>query len=169
MTEQDISARAAARAEAMVYSINNTYLSPTQKAMVEAVYQFPLGIMGIAFSLLTLIADQSILTGYLNASFIGGLAWVAARFLPGRLFFIPISLITGGWGQLLIQLGFAAYALVEHRWALAAILGLSAFGIMSVIELPMWLWGATKSGMNAKYQIAKRLFGTVFPFESAMN
>lgn len=160
---------ARAKAEGLTYSMANPYLTPIQKAQVEAVYQFPLGVMGIAFSLLTLVAHQSILNGYLNASFVGFLAWLAARYLPGRLFFIPVSIVTGGWGQTIIQLAFAGFALWQQRWALAAILMASAFGLTSPVELPMWLWHMAAGGIHAKYAIVRRMFGPVFPFQLVLD
>lgn len=171
MTTEDIDAvrarihaEASAHAEGTVYTMTNTYLSRTQKSMVEAVYQFPLAVMGYAFGLLTLLADQSIYFAFLNASFIGGLAWLLARY-KGR-YVAPVGLYMGGWIETVINLAMAAYALYLQRWGLAAIFVLGALGATSVVMLPMWLWGVTSKGLHAKYAIAKRMWGMTFPFEA---
>jgi len=156
--------RASAHAEASVYSLNNPYLIPTQKAAVEAVYQFPLGAMSFAFGCLALAADQSLMAAYLNASFIGALAWALASFGPTKLI-SRIGFITGGWVATLIDIALAAWAAYEQRWAVAGIMATTAFGITSIVMSPTWLWSSQGKGMNPKYRIAKRLFGLVFPFE----
>ncbi|QTN19911.1 hypothetical protein HZ989_02190 [Brevundimonas sp. AJA228-03] len=156
--------RAKAHAEATVYSLNNSYLTQHQKASVEAVYQFPLGLMGFAYGLLALGSDQTWLNAYWNASFLGALAWAFAAYGPTG-FVAKIGFLTGGWAATLLDLALAAWALYEHRWLIAGLLAGTAFGLTSPAMLPTWLWAWQGKGMNIKYRIAKRLFGVNFPFE----
>ncbi len=162
----EINRKAAAHAEATVYSLNNAYLSRVQKAEVEAVYQFSFGIFTYAFAALALVADQSFWTAYLNATFIGALAWGLSRFVMVGKVYLPLSLVLAGNGGMLVHLAIAAYALFERRWGVAAFVGLEAFGLMVMFMLPGWLWPMLFGGrMNPKYRIAKKMFGVEFPFE----
>lgn len=91
-----------------------------------------------------------------------------ARFLPGRVFY-PISLFFAGTGYAVICVALAIFALVEARWAVAAFLVLSSVGVTGLVEAPMWLWTVTAGRLNPKYGIAKRMFGTTFPFEAELE
>jgi hypothetical protein len=165
-TRDEMSRKATAHAEATVYSLNNTYLSRFQKAEVEAVYQFSFGIFTYAFAALALLADQAFWTAYLNATFIGALAWMLSRFVMVGKVYLPLSLILAGNGGMVVHLAISAYALFERRWGVAAFVGFEAFGLMAIFILPNWLWPMFFGGrMNPKYRIAKKMFGIEFPFE----
>jgi hypothetical protein len=159
--------KAAVRAEAIVYSLNNPYLTTKERAMIEAVYQFPLGVLHYAFAFLVLWSEYASLDAWLLASVISVLAWAIARLLPGRLFW-PVGLIFGGNISSLLCLGLAISTAVTGRYGATAYLFLAGFGITSVVEAPMWLWSLSRR-MNPKYGIAKRMFGTVFPFETEID
>ncbi|WP_426034951.1 hypothetical protein [Brevundimonas sp. DC300-4] len=167
----EMRANANAHAEASVYTLNNPYLTAFEKAQVEAIYQFPIGVMGFSFGALALFGEQSLYFAYLNSSFHGFLAWVVARYKPGNLV-PPLGFITGGWVMTIINLALAGYALYLERWGVAAFMGLSAFGITSAVMLPLWLWHLDErrlpagQRMHAKYLIAKRRWGMSFPFEA---
>jgi hypothetical protein len=156
--------KASARAEASVYSLNNTFLTTPQKAQIEAVYQFPLGVMHYALAIAGLAMSYPFWTAWLAASAVGVVAWLLARFLPGRLFW-PIGLAFGGNVSTVVCLALAITAGVMGRYGLAAYLALAGLGLTALIEAPMWLW-STSRGMNPKYRIAKRMFGVTFPFEN---
>lgn len=158
-----------ARAEASYYSLNNDLLTAEQKAMVEAVYQFPGGAMNYAIAILTLWMGYSLWEAFLYGSGVGVVAFLAARFLPGRLFW-PIGLLFGGNGSTVIKLGLAGYAIYLGLYGVAAYIGASAFGLTAFIELPMYLWTFSFGPkMNAKYYIAKRMWNITFPFEAHLD
>lgn len=165
---QEIRRKAAARAEATVYSLQNPYLSPRQKAMVESVYQFPLAVFTYSFGFVTLGENQSFVAGYIGATLVSAAAWLAARTLPGR-WFSPLGLLFAGTASTLIGLVLTGLALWNHRWAVGAFLALSSIGVAAIVEIPMWLWTITAGRLHAKYGIAKRMFGIVFRFESELD
>lgn len=163
---QEIEPKAVAHAEALVYSLNNPYLTLHQKAQVEAVYQFSFGVLSYAFAGLTLLADQSIGAAYLNASIVGAVAWLISRYMMVGKLYLPLSVVLAGNGSTLIHLALASYAVWSGRWGVGIALGLEAFGLLSWAMLPAWLWPMLFGGkMNPKYRIAKRMFGIIFPFE----
>jgi hypothetical protein len=158
-----------ARAEASYYSLNNDYLTTEQKAMVEAVYQFPGGAMNYAIAIMTLWMGYTLWDAFIYGSGVGVIAFLAARFLPGRLFW-PIGLIFGGNGSTVIKLGLAAYALWLGLYGVAAYVALAAFGLTAIVELPMYLWTySMRRRINAKYGIAKRMWNITFPFEAHID
>jgi hypothetical protein len=161
--------KAAARTDATVYSLNNTYMTVPQKAQIEAVYQLPCGVMHYAFAFFALWMKYPIWNAWLAASGVGVVAWLFARFLPGRLFW-PVGLACGGNGSTIICLLFAGMAVWLGLYGAAAYLALAGFGITSFVEVPMWLWTwSTRQRINPKYGIAKRMFGLTFPFEAELD
>lgn len=163
----EIRVTAEARAEATVYSLNNPYLTQREKVMVEAVYQFPMGVQHFAFAYFALWMGYSFWEAWLSSTAVGVAAWILARFLPGRLFW-PIGLVFAGTINTVLILALAVAAIVVGRYGIAAYLAASSFALTSFIEAPMWLWSATRQ-MNPKYLIAKRMFGTTFPFETIID
>lgn len=157
-----------ANSEARIYSLNNTYLTQQQKAEVESVYQFPIGIFAYPFVISALVFDQSFLSAFLIASLFSAAAWLAARFFSGRIFFY-IGLICGGWIATVLQLGLAGWAATETRYGVAVFTALHAFGITSLLTIGMWLWTFSSRRIHPKYGIAKRLFGVTFPFEGDLQ
>jgi len=160
--------QASARAEATVYSLNNTFMTKEQKAKVEAVYQFPIGVMEYALACFALWLHYPLWNAYLTASVVGIVAWCFARFLPGRLFW-PVGLLFGGNVSTIICLVLAGTSVWMGLYAVAVYLALGAFGVTSFLEVPMWFWARSeKNRMNAKYGIAKRMFGLTFSFEAEL-
>ena len=166
---EEIYRKAAARAEATVYSLQNNYLTTDQKAKVEAVYQFPLGVMHYALAFFALWLRYPLWNAFLAASVVGAVAFLAARFLPGRLFW-TVGLLFGGNISTLIVLALAGVAVWMGLYWVAVYLALAGFGLTSFVELPMWLWTwSSRQRINAKYGIAKRMFGVTFPFEAELD
>lgn len=167
-THADIHRAAAVRAEATVYSLNNTYLTTAQKAELEAVYQFPMGVMHYALAFFALWTKYPLWNAWLAATGVGAVAWFLARLLPGRLFW-PIGLLFGGNASTLICIVLAITAAVMGHYGAAAYLVLAGIGFTSFIEAPMWMWSIENRRMNSKYLIAKRMFGVTFPFEAELD
>jgi hypothetical protein len=156
--------QASAHAEASVYSLNNTYLSQWQKAQVEAVWQFPIGVFAYPFVVTAVALDQSFWVAYGVATVFSAMAWLIASRAPAKPL-VAVSFLYAGWIGMLIHIALAVWALVEGRLAVAIFTGLDAIGLASFLTIGMWLWSATSRRMNPKYAIAKRLFGIEFPFE----
>jgi len=157
-----------ARAEAAAYSLSNSYLTDNEKAQVEAVFQFPLGAFGFTFGVVALALGQGFGMSYAIAAAVSVIAWIGARYLPGRLFYYPGFLFAGMMGTV-ISLGFVAWALVESRWWVAGFTAANALGIAAVAMPPIYLWTMSSPRLHAKYAIAKRMFGIRFPFESDLR
>jgi hypothetical protein len=168
LIREQIHRHAQAHAEATVYSLNNPYLTTTQKWKVEAVFQFPIAVFAYAFAVFALAQGQSIWMAYVSATIVSAGAWALARFLPGK-FFYPLSIGFAGGGYTVVCLVLAALAAFQQRWGVAAFMGLSAFAITSFVAAPMWLWTITAGRLHPKYGIAKRLFGVTFPFEAELD
>ena len=165
----DIHRVAAAKAEATVYSMTNPYLTAHEKARVEAIYQFPFGIFTYVFAHYALVGHQTFWVSYGAATFAGIVAWLFCQSMPRTKLIWWAGFVLAGWGGTIIQLAIAIYALFQRRWGVAAFVGLEAFGIMTMFMAPMWAWTIFNGRrMNPKYVIAKKLFGTVFPFETQL-
>ena len=63
--------KASARTDAMIYSLNNTYMTVPQKAKIEAVYQFPFGVMHYAFAYFAIWMKYPIWNAWIEASGVG--------------------------------------------------------------------------------------------------
>jgi hypothetical protein len=163
----DIHLMAAARAEATVYSLQNTYLAARQKAELEAVYQFPLGVFFYAFVAFTLVVGTGPLSAYILASIISLPAWLFARFVAPRWLYY-FAFLYAGWTSTVVALGVAVWAGFQQDWITLAFALASIFALDTFIELPMWLWIAASRKMNAKYVLAKKMFGVAFPFEALL-
>lgn len=155
---------AAAAAEARVYSLGNPYLSPTEKAQIEAVFQFPLGAFAYTFAVTALAFHQPLGTAYAIAAVVSLGAWITARFFPSPshyYFCFPF----GGLFATVISIGFAMWAFAENNWWVGGFMMANALGIAVIAMPPFYLWTLT-CRLHPKYEIAKRMFRITFPFES---
>lgn len=169
-TDLDIQRLAQARTKAAIYSLDNPYLTLEEKTRVEAVYQFPLGVFILAFAYCALALDQSFWSAYGYATLLGMAAWLLCWAKPDIKVFLWAAFIHAGWIGTIIDLAIAGYALYERRWGVAVFVGLEAFGLMALLIPPMWAWSLFGGRrLNPKYTIAKKLFGTVFPFERDLD
>lgn len=150
-------------AEARLYSLNNQYLTQRQKDMVEVVYQFPLVVQHYALALFCLWMNYSLWHSWLWSTGVGIAAWMLAIFLPVRWLW-PVGLVFSGKGSTLLTLAFSVTAVVMRQYSIATYLAAASLALTSFIEAPLWMWSAS-SRMHPKYVIAKRIFGTKFPFE----
>lgn len=164
----EIHAKAAARSEATVYSMQNTYLTVPQKAQIEGIYQFPSCVMDYGFIVFAVVLGYPFWHAWALATGASVVGWIAARFLPGKLIY-PLGMVLGGWTSTIACLIAAVWAATHHHTGAALYLVVAAFGITSFVEIVTWLWTISSRRMNAKYEIAKREWGTVFPFESQLD
>jgi hypothetical protein len=159
--------KAGARSEASVYSLNNPYLSRQQKAQIEAVYQFPIG--AFEYSLIAVLIIRGFsgwLDAYLVACAVSVPVWAVSWFIPGRLVAAVGTLFAGNFSTIgcLVLAGFAAF---HGQYIVAGIAVAIAFlgGVLAIVSPPMWLFSFFSRGITAKYRLAKKMWGTVFPFE----
>ncbi len=148
----------------MVYSLKNNYLMDRQKILIEFTYQFPDGVLQYALAFIALALHQRLWVAFLGATLVCIPAWLFARFHQGRVLG-NIGMFFGGRVGTFIDLILAGLALYLGRWEVAIYLGLASIGFTRPVELPGYLWVWTSVGMHPKYQMAKRMFHTRFPFE----
>ena len=167
---QQIHRQASAYTEAMVYSLNNQYLTQMQKALVECVYQVPGGAFSYAFLAHIAFAARPsyfiafLLAGACNAGIAIFLWFSAGPGLAGKTLLFMGGLFAGRISSV-INILFAAYLAYRGLWVGAA-LGLAfAVGLAALIQPSTFIYASLSQGMNAKYSIAKKLFGIKFPFE----
>jgi len=157
--------RAAAYAEAVVYSMNNTYLTKLQKALVEAVYQTPLGVFGyMLLGHLALVEPRSYWVAFLVAAICNAVLAVPWWF-GANTALANVGFFFGGTATMVIELGFAAYFGWQGDWMACGIAIAAAFGLLTFVAPSTWIYNVLGQGMHPKYRIAKRLFGLEFSFE----
>lgn len=162
--------REAARyAEAMVYSMNNPYLTRHQKALVEAWYQFPIGLFGyLLLGYLAIKSPEAYLSAFLIAYGIAAavslLNWIVS--LPTPIL-VTLGLLFAGWIETAISLVFMLFFLYHGAWVPAGLAVASACGVLSIVSPTVHLYAMLSRGrMHFKYRFAKRRFGITFPFEN---
>jgi hypothetical protein len=166
---QDIRRKASNQAEASVYSLNNPYLTKTQKFWVECWYQLPIAVFQITlFSLLILTfksewkMNEAVVASYAIGTAASLINW-AAPLKP----ILAIGSIFLGWMGTLIDLGFAGYFVYEKQWWFAGLAVAASIGLLSIISPSMILYTVLSQRMHPKYEFAKRHFGVRFPFEDS--
>jgi len=164
---EELEAEARSQAESRVYSLNNPYLSDHQKAIVEAIYQMPLGVFDFILLGHFAFAPQ-------NASYVDPFIYAAAGSLVvGALawHFMSTTIATIGFAFCgpvgrAVKLALTGYLLANTNWVGVAIGVVAMTGLTSIVAPSTWLYNMKAGGMHPKYRIAKRLFDVVFPFES---
>jgi hypothetical protein len=170
---ESIHRQAAAFAEATVYSLNNNYLTRLEKALVECIYQMPGGVFCYVFlGHLALVEPRSYTTALLYAAIcniaLAILLWVSLSPALAKQEFLFIGSFFGGNVASLISIVMAGYLAYKRLW-LGAGLGLGcAVGLAAIIEPSTFIYTILSRGMHPKYTIAKKLFGTRFPFEQSL-
>jgi hypothetical protein len=170
-----VARKARATAEAMVYTLDNPYLTRAQKDEVERWFQLPGELM--ALSLLT--------------------CTVVAQFVPVRWFLIlgvpvAVNLASGIlnwwcyhpgvvrtlWGTLVhpllmygITLVAAVFLLYERAFLWAALVVAAKFGLAFFLEWHIALYSmlAVNHDIHFKYLFFKRYYGVQFPFEADLH
>ena len=170
--DDDVRARihreAARYAESRVYSMNNPYLPRFQKALVEAWYQFPIGVFGYLLMGYLAIKDpyqylSAFLIAYGVAAVVSLLNWFVS--LPAPVL-VALGLLFAGWIETAVSLAFALFFLYQGGWIASGLSVASACGVLSIISPPVHLYAVLSGrGMHFKYRFAKRRFGISFPFE----
>jgi hypothetical protein len=145
------------------YNLKNTFLTEQQKAVVEAWYQFPLGIFEILlFSSFIFWSDVTIwkiiLYSYLFGLLIAFLNW---RFINN--FFIKLGYLVGGNASTLICIGFAIYFGFNSQWLFMIIAILSSLGLIGIISPSVVLYSILSINKgHPKYIFAKKYFNINF-------
>lgn len=160
---------AVAYAEAQTYSLNNNYLTKAQKAQVEAVCQFPIGLFGyLLLGHLAFAEPQSYLTAFIFAAACSAVVAIPWWYMANTTIAKAGFLFAGGVTTV-IELGFAVYLGYHGYWPAVGIAVASALGLLVMIAPSMWIYSLLSRNMNPKYRIAKKLFGVNFPFEKDLN
>lgn len=165
---EDIHRHAAAYAEAMVYSMNNSYLTNVQKAYVESLYQLPLGVF--SYSLLAMLAfgkPGNYLEAFLVAAFVS-LCFAVTVWVETNMTWVKIGFIFVGPAATIINLALAGYLGYQGNWIGVGIGIAAALGFLALIAPSTYVYTILSRGMHPKYTLAKKLFGIRFPFEDIL-
>jgi len=171
---EEIYKKAAAHAEATVYTLGNTYLSKEDKTEVELWFQLPGNVMLYAF---VIVAIWSVVVGPLPWSKIIGIP-LAVNVIVGLLnwYFYNKNFVyklyltfLHSWTLYLVGFGAAAFLFFKEAIALAIISLVAPFGLLAFAEPHLFFYStlAKKYGMHPKYAFFKRFYGYEFPFEEA--
>lgn len=159
---------AARHAEANVYSMNNPYLTRSQKVLVEAWFQFPVGVFGYVILTYLALHPHHYFRAFVFAYIAVGIVALIARsiFLPDRLL-LALGILFAGWTQTAVSLAFIALFLYRTDWGGTAIALASATGLLTILAPSMHLYTIlSPRGMHCKYAFAKSRFGIAYPFEN---
>lgn len=163
-SKDEILNRVDKKTEAMIYSLGNEYLDVKQKAKVEYIFQLPIGILHYTLIFCSMYLEYNFWISFIVSSFIGSIAFIAARLLSGHALW-PAGILFGGNLHTVVCLIFAGIGVWHGEYIVAAYLALASFGLTMFVEAPAILWSLTSRKMNPRYGIAKRMFDIEFPFE----
>lgn len=159
---------AARYAEAVIYSMDNPYLTKPQKALVEAWFQFPIGMFCYLLMAHLAAYPYRYVDAFAFAYIVAGMVSVVNLFL-----FVPDGLLRAlgflfaGYLETSVGLAFIVLFLEQGAWGAAAIAVGSITGVLSILAPSMHLYTVfSPAGLNAKYAFAKSRFGITFPFEN---
>jgi len=162
-----IQRNAARHAEATVYSMNNQYLTRAQRALVEAWFQFPIGVFSYLLIIHLASDSHQYAKAFISAYVIAGVVSLLNRFvsLPTPVL-VALGLLFAGWVETGVSAAFIVFFLYHGAWGAAAIALASATGLISVLAPSVHLYTVlSPRGLNPKYAFAKSRFGITFPFE----
>jgi hypothetical protein len=175
IVREQIHRRAAAHAEATVYTLGNTYLSNSERMEVELWFQFPGNIGLIAILICLVYSAYFPLSWY----WIVGIPLIA-NCCSGIVNWFAYSKRFLHWVYLSILHNFVLWVLTIAAVILLTISGayfkaLLAFFLklfLSVLIEPhilIYSFLSRKYQMHPKYAFFKRLYGRDFPFEAALK
>jgi hypothetical protein len=170
--------------EANSYQLNNSYLTQKQKVEIELIYQMPLGLGESVFIFYLILLGASnfdmVKTAYLYAApvafILGLLSWKSLTNQSLRKIVFGLGVLGTAWGHRIISIILAVFAYYTGHMYLAIYAIISAIGISGLIgsllnpAMYVYLIGGTMetskdSRMHFKYVMAKKMWGTKFPFE----
>lgn len=168
--------KAAAHAEATVYTLGNTYLSKEEKTEVELWFQLPGNVMFYSF---VIAAIWSVAVGPLRWSKIIGIP-LAVNVIVGLLnwhfynknFMHKLYLtFLHSWILYLVGFGAATFLFFNGAIALAILSLVAPFGLLAFAEPHILFYSilAKKYRMHPKYAFFKRFYGYEFPFEEVIK
>jgi hypothetical protein len=171
--------------EANRYDLNNNYLTQKQKVEIELIYQMPLGLGESVFILYLILLGASnfdmVKTAYFYSApvafILGLLSWKSLSNQSLRKIIFGLGILGTAWGHRIITILLAVFAYFTGHLYIAIYAIISAIGISSLIgsflnpAMYVYLIGGTMettkdSRMHFKYVMAKKMWGTKFPFES---
>jgi len=173
---EEIARKAAARAEANVYSLNNSYLTPEEKQEVELWIQLPGNVMLYAF---VITAIWSVVVEPLSWSLIIGIP-LGVNVIVGLLnwYFYKKNLVyklyltfLHSWILYLVGFGAAAFLFFKGAIVLAIISLVAPFGLLALVEPSIYFYSilAKKYQMHPKFAFFKKEYGREFPFEKDLD
>ncbi|MBI2674697.1 MAG: hypothetical protein HYX22_03110 [Candidatus Yanofskybacteria bacterium] len=174
--KQEIMRKAAARANANVYSLNNSYLTAEEKQEVELWFQLPGNVMLYAFvitaiwSVVVVPLSWNLIIGIplgVNVA-IGLLNWY---FYKKNLVYILYLTVLHSWTLYLVGFGTAVFLFFKGVIVLATISLVAPFGLLAIVEPSIYFYSilAKKYRMHPKFAFFKKEYKHTFPFEQYLD
>lgn len=165
--------QAAAKTQAQFYSLSNPYLSKNQKAVVEAVYQMPIGVfLYLFFFLLSSKGLHSWLFSYVIASLvslpIAILCFYKPRFFNSKGMFLFACLFCSHNYMIILAILAGVY-FYKGLVSLGVIALIAATSLLSVFTPSLHLFSFLSKELHPKYLFAKKIWGITLPFESYLQ
>ena len=175
LSKQDIGRIAQNRAEAMVYSLNNSYLNSAEKQEVELWYQLPGNVMLWAFvitaiySVYNRLPWSEIIGIPLLANVVVGV-WNWYFYKKNFVYKLYLAVLHS-WVLYLIGFDAAVFLFLKGSVALAIISVIAPFGLLAIVEPSIYLYFilAQKYRMHPKFAFFKKEYGRTFPFEQDLD
>jgi len=162
-------------ATANTYQLDNTYLNPKQKMLVELWFQFPGTIMFISLCICLLYSSFNFLPLKLIIGIpifldlvIGLLNWYANLRKVYTVFFLTVGHNFVLWVLTLVIAGILIY---EGQYLYSAIVIIGKLGFLSLVSPSMYIYTilSKKYKMHAKWVFFKRFYSIAFPFEKEIE
>lgn len=148
----------------MVYRLDNDYLVREEKALVEGLYQLPLGVLHYTALGFLVWDPTNMLQAWIAASAASTVAaLVVWKFASERL--ASLGFVFGGRISTIVCLTGAVWFAYNGHWGYAVIMALASIGLLAIVAPSTWLFSILSRDMHPKYALAKRLFLMDFPFE----
>lgn len=173
--KQEIVRKATNYADANVYSLNNTYLSPAEKQEVELWFQLPGNVMLYAFIITAVYSiyyplswSKIIGISLVVNIIIGILNWY---FYNKKFIYNLYLTILHSWILYLVGIGAAIFLFFKGEIILAIISLVAPFGLLAFAEPHLFFYSllAKKYKMHPKFAFFKKEYGHKFPFEKSLE
>jgi hypothetical protein len=161
------------RAEALIYSLNNSYLTLSQKTEVEMWYQLPGYVMIWIFIIMAITSVYIPLTWFvivgvsLTVNFLVGI--INWYFYNKKLIFFLYLSVLHRFVIYLICFSTAGFLIYHGALVLAIVPLLAPFGLLSIVEPHIYIYSfiGQKQRLHPKYLFFKKRYGMTFSFEHA--
>lgn len=156
-----------------IYSMTNTHTTTDEKVEIEAWYQLPSNLAGVAFIVSCLFWARGDINGwhaYAISFAVGIFAALAVWFVYVKQIVFGLSMLTNfpvvRW---LIHLGFAAWLCFTGSWVQAIFVAVNCLLLLIPVGFGAILANqilTSRYKMHPKYAFLKHVYGKTYSFES---